>query len=54
MDLGIFGGGDINPAGGLGALLAPQWGPEKKLLATKLDVILHLTVKLLNIHCGTH
>ena len=32
-------GGDINPAGGLGGAVSPQWGPGAKPLATKLNAI---------------
>ena len=35
-------GGDINPAGGLGGAVSPQWGPGAKPLATKLNVIARL------------
>ena len=44
-------GGNINPAGGLGGAVSPQWGPGAKPLATKLNVIprLILTVECLNV-----
>ena len=38
-DPGISGGGDINPAGGLGGAVSPQWGPGAKPLATQLTAI---------------